>query len=1343
MDGHKRIVYCFWAIILAIFAFPQTMYAIYFNNIGVKEGLSQLSVMSMHQDVLGRMWFGTLEGLSIYDGRQMLTLKSGDEQFDTFIKGNEIKCITENAAHDIFFMADGALIEYKFFQSQINRIRERDVTSVSSINGKIYVSVKDSILLWDEGKRQLRPFLTINNGAQYIYSVYKDSAGIWWIASATGLYKWQGQKWQCIISGTHVWSICESRSQELWISTNNGLYKINQAGKMVCFKHDSSPHSISSNRVRRVVEDQNGNLWVGTFKGLNKYSPTEDKFDVFVEGNLPSGLQQSSIHSMMLDNQGNMWVGTYYAGAIMFTPDRQSYTYYPISKSGWGYQGSHLVGQMVEDSSHNLWICMDGDGLGFMERDSGRVHTFNTQHSSIRSDNLKSICYDAVAEKLYFALYENGISSYDIRSGKFENLMDKFSGDYSKNVLKIALWNNQLLYVSVDGVFRLDIQNSRVVPLMIGYGYSSFTISEDDILYVVGYKDIVRIDLRGETEMKRLKLRPGKNGSNLPLCISQSPNGNIYVGTMGGGIIECDSALNSCRRYTTKQNGLFDDYCYAIAVSKSGKLVLLGSKGISFFNIQTKTTECGIMVKHLPVTSFNDGNGLLVAENGDIFVGSTDGFLMLTEDAVLKEKNNLSLYYSGLFVNNAYVRPGDKSGILDRVISYTKEISLEHNQNNISLTFASNNFGHKLSTPFYEYKLEGFDDKWITVDEKGQLTYTNLNPGRYILRLREKSTHDDMVVQEAKLMIVIHPSFYNTPLAWLIYVLLTITIFYLILLVRRRQIMLKKKLENEKNERERTEEMDNFKFKFFTNISHELRTPLTLIITQAELLLHSRDISVAFRNKIDRLYQNACYMSNLINELLDFHKLEQKQMRLKASRGNIVPFLNHIFRSFEEKAIVQSIHYNFLAHNQEIFCWFDAGQLHKVFFNLLSNAFKYTKNGGMIEMTISEESEECVIRVIDSGVGIAKEDIQKIFDRFYQVSVERDIVGSGIGLALSKEIVTLHHGEMSVESMLGYGSIFTVRLKKGKEYLCNDPKIELVNATNEEGKYEESTLYVDTNNVLLQDQQEMEAIIQELRDASEDGTSYSILIVEDDPQLQAVLGEIFISLYHVLKASNGKEGWMLTQKERPDIVLSDVMMPEMDGLEMCRRIKNTEKTRHIPVVFLTAAGSTEQQMDGLRTGADDYLSKPFSTKLLLLKVAAILRSRVTLKNMLGKENVAGFDLPAKNEQDHLWLEQVGQIVQAHIDDYEFTVDKLADELKQSRSYVFKKIKELKGITPADFILGVRLKKGAALLLSNPKMQVEEVAEQVGFGSGRYFSKVFKEYFNLSPSQYRKMYGANC
>ena len=1338
MQRHVKILFLIIPVLVSVFC-PLPSYAIYFKNIGLREGLSQLSVVSIHQDVLGRMWFGTLEGLNIYDGHRMTTFKGGDEVFDRYIKGNEIRNISENTSHDIFFMADDALVEYQFERGRLARIRERGVTSVSSIRGRIYVSVKDSILVWDEKKRELLPFLKGDGRMGNIYAVFMDSFDNWWVASYTGLYKRHGGQWNRIIAGRSVWDIYESRSKELWISTNSGLYVIGRDGEMKCFRPDIC--ALGSGRVRKVTEDAEGNLWIGTFGGLNKYSPEDGTFEIYKEGILPGNLRHSSVHSVMRDNQGNIWVGTYYGGVSVFNPSRELYSYYPVGIGGLGHLDFHLVGQMVEDNRHSIWLCTDGGGLNFLDRKSGYFLAFNMANSPIRGNNLKSICYDAESEMLFIVLYDQGLCSYDIRRAKFKSLFDNTGRD--RTVLKVAMWNGQLLYLSAHGVFRMDLDTGNVIPLLERSGCQLFLMDSRNVLWTVCGYEVVRMDSSGNQRTVNLKEHGLENGQ--PLCIGEGGNGNIYIGTMGGGVVECDSELHRIDIHTRVRNGLLDDYCYAIAMSKCGRLLLLNSRGISFFNTQTERVEDVIMAENLPVAGFNDGNGLLVTENGDIFVGSTDGLIMFPEKSIHMKHPEFPLFFSGLVVNDVRVNPGDGTGILEKAIYYTDRVSLNSEQNNLVFTFACNNFGNNVyMSPHYEYKLDGLDEKWTTVDKDGILNYTNLSPGDYVLRLREKNPFEGSTVQEIKMDLTIRQPFYNTPWAWMLYILSASVLLYIILSARWRQMVLKRTLENEKLEKERIEEMDRFKFNFFTNVSHELRTPLMLIITQAELLLRNRRLASAFRGGIDRLYQNACYMSNLINELLDLHKLEQKQLRLKVSRNDLVPFLNGIFDLFRERASVQNIRYNFVVHGGELFCWFDPVQLRKVFFNLLSNAFKYTEWGGTIEVAVSGEEKDVVVRVTDSGSGIVEEDMQKIFDRFYRVPSGRRIVGTGIGLALSKEIMGLHHGEISVESKVGYGSVFTVRLNRECGGLCDDPMIDLVDSSEneEEMRTERNALYSGAGKDVVWDKQYTEDIIRELRDEQNGGEAdYSILIVEDEPELRKMLGEIFSELYRVFEASNGKEGWMVAQDELPDIVLSDVMMPEMDGLEMCRKIKNTERTKHIPVILLTAAGSTEQQMDGLRTGADDYLTKPFDMKLLLLKVGAILRSRITLKNMLVKGSLDASVPAVKDEAESRWLRKVEDIVSSHIGDEDFTVDKLADELRQSRSYVFKRMKALKGITPADFILGERLKKGAALLLDDAEIQVEEVAFRIGFSSGRYFSKVFKEYFNMSPSQYRKSYGA--
>lgn len=1329
-------IYCnnfFFIIFLILVQCPHVANAIYFKNIGIKikEGLPQISVISIHQDILGRMWFGTLEGLSIYDGRKMQTIKGGNEIFDRYIKGNNISCIKENYAHDIFFMADSALIEYKFSQDKFNRIRENGITFVSSIDGHIYVGVKDSILCWDEEKRQLLHFLTTKDIPSDISSIFKDSSGQLWVTSMTGLYKREDEKWKKIIKGTFVRSITESHDHNLWISTNKGLYMLNKKEELIRFIHDpSNTNSLCNNQVRRVVEDREGNIWIGTFKGLNKYSPQKHQFEFYGENYKSGGLKHASIHEMYINRQGDLWLGTYYGGVSFFNPQNQAYSFYPVGHDN-NSLGFQLVGQMVEDNDHNIWICTDGGGLNCLNRETGNIHSYNMLNSPIRSNNLKSICYNSATNKIYVALFQNGIFSYDIKYKVFEDLTKKMKAGNNPNTIRVGIWNKKLIYLLGNGVYGMDLETYETFSIFPQYGCQDMYIGKD-YLWILHGTEVVKVNISNNEIIKRTDLKAKSVEPITPLCINEHHNGRVYIGTMGKGIIDLGNDLNSFKIYTSENTKLLDNYCYAISSISKTEILFLTGKGLSFFNTEDYKIKFTVYLYNLPVSGFNDGNKILHTHDGNLFIGSTDGLLQLNKESIYTKVPKLSLYFSELFVNNTRVTPGDKTGIMNRIISEMKTIHLKYNQNNFGLTFANNDFGSYFSSPLYEYKLEGFDSDWIPVrDDMEQLYYTNIPPGNYILHLREKNHYENNIIKNIELAIVIHQPIWNTVWAWLIYFLLIALLSYYIISARLRQSALQKKLANEKEEKKRIEEMDNFKFNFFTDISHELRTPLMLIITQTELLMRSKAIAIAFRGNVNRLYQNACYMSNLINELLDFHKLEQKQIHLKIANHNLVPFLTEIFNLFKEKANIQEIRYKFNSELEETYCWFDDFQLRKVFFNLLSNAFKHTPKGGLIEMILSEEDNFFTIKVIDSGTGINEKDIEKIFDRLYQASSDPKVVGSGIGLAVSKGIIDLHHGRIKAESALGYGSIFTVYLQKDINILKNDPQIEIINSINVFHKNSNIISSNESGNIINQVLNDTDKSIN-----IQNNQRINMLIVEDDIDLRYSLKELFSNSFNISEAANGLEGWIKVQEELPDIVLSDVMMPEMNGLEMCRKIKCQEKTKHIPIILLTAAGSTEEQIEGLKAGADEYITKPFDIKILILKINTILKNR----NIFDKKQDKN-DKKITDESPNDFLYQAKQVVEKNIGDSEFSVDKLAEELGLSRSSLFKRMKSEKGVSPAEFILELRLKKGADLLIESSDYQIEEIAMQIGFGSGRYFSKVFKEYFKMSPSQYRKIYKA--
>ena len=580
--------------------------------------------------------------------------------------------------------------------------------------------------------------------------------------------------------------------------------------------------------------------------------------------------------------------------------------------------------------------------------------------------------------------------------------------------------------------------------------------------------------------------------------------------------------------------------------------------------------------------------------------------------------------------------------------------------------------------------------------------------------------------------ITIHSPFYATPLFYLLYVLVGGGLIYGFFRFKQSQLLLRTSLQYERKEKERIEELNQAKLQFFSNISHEFRTPLTLIISQIELLLQSSSLAPSTYNKLLKIYRNTHSMRALISELLDFRKLEQGHVKLKVYEQNIVPFLKEIYLSFYEYASSRSITYLFTSEKENINCWFDPKQMQKVFYNLLSNAFKYTKPGASIEMVIEENENTIIIKIIDNGIGINKEDINKIFDRFYQAGNQTSDTAqpsTGIGLSLTKSIIELHHGKIQVESTPGYGSIFIVRLPKDRTHFK-----------------EEECQFVEPDNETIRNEILPESIIKELPESTSElsfadtDTTYTVLLVDDNEELLQILNSLFSPVYKVLLAHNGKEGLEIARNERPDIIISDIMMPEMSGTEMCLKIKNDFDICHIPVILLTALSSTEQSIEGLQRGADDYISKPFNAKVLLARCNNLVRNRIILQKKFNEQKDFDTQSLASNPIDQKFMDTINKIIEENLNNMEFDMNTLAKELGLSRSSLYAKFKALTGMTPNDFVLNCKLKRAATLLIGRPDLQIAEISDMLGFGSPRYFTRCFKAQFDTTPAEYRKKTG---
>lgn len=1340
----KKIILSIVFILFSILVHP-----IYFRQIGVKDGLSQLSVLSIHQDKLGRIWFGTMEGLSIYNGVEMLSYKGNNTMSRLNIKGEKITNITENKEGDIFFMTnDNGLMKYDLMQHKFSDFDGLEVSALSSIDGTIYIASKDTIYTWNESKEIFQFWLApIIRGK--ITKIFKDRKQQYWLGTQSGLYKLAPDKTpENIIPNKEIWEIFESSQNELWIGTRmQGMFKIDSKGSITEFLHDpNSKNTIASNQVRTFVEDLAGNLWIGTFAGLNKYNPRTGVFSVYMNNYLAGSLSHSSVFSLLIDRQGSFWIGSFYGGVNFFNPKKDVFTYYAVDPLRDNCLNYPFGGNMVEDETGNIWICTEGGGLNMLDRKTDRFkyYTSGKGDNGPNHNNLKSICYDSISNKLYMGTHTGGVSSCDVSTLKFRNYLNEpsFDGIDHSILLQTVFYKGNLYFQDTHGIFKMDPKTSRITPvyspdLIERYGGVSFIIDSKGYLWISTFNNyIARLNLNDPDEEIKEYLFEQEFTTSRSLSLLEAKDGDIYVTTLGLGLLRFDRETEKFISYTYEKGQLLSNYCYNIAESKLGHLIVIGDKGISILDPQRGLLKSISISRLLPISSFNRGNGILVCKNGEIFVSTTEGLISFFEEDLYSIDPPYNLYFSNLYVNNNEVLPDDDTNILDNVLTYTSEISLKHNQNNLMITFADNDYANSYNPRLYEYKLEGLDADWIATNQ-ASLVYTHLNPGTYTLKVRSQNIYNptNIKTDEIRLEIVVHAPFYATPFAWVVYMFLFAALLYAFIYFRQRQIRLEASLQYERKEREYITSLNKSKLSFFTKISHEFRTPLTLIITQIELLMQNNVLPKSVSDKIQKIYKNSYRMRNLVNEILDLQKMEDVKTQLHVYDADLVSFLKDIYSLFKEKAQSKEIKYRFESPAESLFCWFDPEQLEKVFSNLLSNAFSYTPPKGSIELIVLEEKDRIVVKVIDNGVGIAKADINKIFDQFYQASnsvrAENPYLTTGMGLAICKEIIELHHGQISVESKPDYGSIFIVSFLKGSAHFENDPNVQLIRDGYEAVK--ENTIppmdFID--NELSEDE------YNEVENHPVAVKPYTILIVEDNEELSELLTTIFAPFYNIMLAYDGKEGLQKAIDNMPDIILSDIMMPEMEGTELCLRIKKNINTSHIPVVLLTAQTSDEQNLEGLQKGADDYIIKPFNAKILLTRCNNLIQNRLRQQEIFRKQDSIDIQLLASNEVDQTFLKKVEDIIDKNISNQEFDINTLAREMAMGRSSLFAKFKTLTGIGPNEFILNYKLKKAAFMLKNNPNLQINEVADEFGFSSARYFSRCFKLQFNMSPNEYRK------
>ncbi|HTG57261.1 MAG TPA: ATP-binding protein, partial [Niabella sp.] len=826
-------------------------------------------------------------------------------------------------------------------------------------------------------------------------------------------------------------------------------------------------------------------------------------------------------------------------------------------------------------------------------------------------------------------------------------------------------------------------------------------------IWISGAPGIYRLSVSGSKEV---------DSTLYVNCFTEDLNGSIWMGTSGAGVARLDKKTRKLVKYTNRF--LLTLNILGILSAEDQSLWLSTNKGLVHFHPQHNTQQVYTKNDGIAGNEFNF-NSFLKSNDSFFYFGGYNGITYFRPRDIKKNAYIAPVVFTNLKLNNEEVAINDPQKILRQNIALTTNLVFKHDQNDFTIDFALLNYV-KTKKNRYRYMLEGFDKNWKETAE-GSVTYTNLPPGNYRLVVNG-ANNDGVGGKTVYLQIKINPPFWLTWWAYCLYVLAAAAIVFII----ARFFFLREVLKKE-------DELHQAKLNFFTNASHEIRTHLTLIMTPVERLLSENKKESFIEQQLTQVKSNTNRLLNLVSELMDFRKAETNHLQLHPKRQNLISFLQDIYESFREMSQSKNIHMSFVHDEDVVALNFDEQQLEKVFFNLLANAFKFTPEGGLIQLHVITRSNDVIIKVTDNGRGIAPQYIDKLFTNFFQVADHGlQNTGYGIGLALSKNIVTLHQGTISVESVPSKNEIaghtaFTVVLPLNAQF----PEI-----TKEKAIPSTPTAITAVSVI--------EASAETNDSDAADAGRTTVLVVEDNADLKQLVKDTLSHRYHIITADNGRGGWDIACAEIPDIIISDVMMPEMDGYSLCKKIKTDERTSHIPVILLTAKSSQNEQVTGLEQGADLYLTKPFSTKVLTLSVLNLLAAQEKLKQKITRElttldtapsptdNVMAAD--AMTEVDKAFLEKVIGLIDEHIDDPAFGVELLSKKVAMSAPVLYKKLRALTDMSVNEFIKLQRFKK-AATLLQKTDMTVNEVSFAVGYDDRKYFSREFKKYFHMTPSEF--------
>lgn len=1310
-----------------------------FDYLTTNEGLSQNTVFDTAQDSIGNLWIATADGLNRFDGYFFSVYRS-DLSDKNSLLSDYTRCLQVTPDNKLLIgnllgLSVYSIKDDSFFNFNIDQV----INHISKFSDDLYyLTSQNRLFEYSLTNNTLVDVSPDSSNSEYFCTLGYD--GILYVGMSNGVYILEDKQLKPYYLTNAPINNMLVRDDCLWIATEgDGVLQLRlTTGKRVSqFIQSTNSNNLISSYVRTLAFDNYDRLWIGTMRGLSLYDFKTKQFSNYTAStNFMAPLSQNSIRKIFIDNQDGVWLGTYFGGLNYYHPLRNQFGEMRHTETG-NSLSSNNISCIVGDSKRNeVWFGTNESGLNRYNKTTNQFKLYNF-FGGLNSNNIKAVLLKD--NKVYVGSHGGGLSWINLENDKISNLKENTSQLKSNDVYRLlSTEGSQTIWVgTLEGLQLYDIKTQLFSDLEtlkpIGVDtknhlsmlrksriYELFKDTNDNI-WISAESGVFSYSLRnGLLAFYDIKLDNKHVKIN---CFQEDQRGRLWIGTnLGLAILK--NQVDSMKFYTTK-DGLPNNYIYGILRDNQNQLWISTNDGLASLSddmskIRLYGNKDGIINKQFNEYAFYR------EESGRMYFGGLDGVTYFTPEKLIDNPFSPTPAISNLSIYNKIITPLGDPNILTANINYSELVTLPPNKTSFSLLPTVSNFlSNKYNT--FAYKLEPLESEWNIITDAYPITYSHLEPGKYLFRLKSANSDGKWSEKEKTITINILPNWWNTWWFKTFILIIIGLIGYQILSLYRKKYKLKTLMHIKQIEYEKEAEINQSKLRFFINISHEFRTPLTLILSPLkEVITKTSDKWTS--NQLKIVYKNANRLAYYVDQLMNYRKADLGIFALNVTQQNPKAQIEKLIEMFRPLALQKNISIEYQTDlNDNDTVWFDSNYIDLILSNLISNAFKFTQNKGSIIIRTVLDGNIFRISVQDTGKGISAENSSRIFDQFFRVSAK--VKGTGVGLSFVKKLVDLHHAIITVDSIIEKGTVFTINITQDLNHYN----------THEIGNNSENKELIEQTLSDLLDQTAVD-IPQELAGIDnlkvELGNDIKILIVEDDHDILQYIADNLNDLGYVFLAESAEKALEVIQDKEIDLIISDVMLPGMNGITFCKHIKQNIKTSHIPVIILTAIANIENKMEALQAGAEIYITKPFNLPILKITIRNILRARYSIKHYYAKDIQTDLTNLALNNQDKEFLDKAQEIVIKNIDNNSFSVETFCQEMAMSRSSLHLRMKAVTGEPTSEFIKKVRFNE-ACKLLQEGKYSITEISSMVGFNTVSYFSTSFKNYFGVMPSEYQQ------